>query len=116
MAQAVWMRKSIHRCAPPSTDRPYPIGPLFPGTVLVGFTDGVTHAGRYHGGEFELGFVYQLLQSGTQDAQELADEILHHAIELDKGRPADDMVAAVLAIAPCDRGLGIRRMTVHYPF
>ncbi|MGI6149681.1 MAG: serine/threonine-protein phosphatase [Firmicutes bacterium] len=90
--------------------------PLFPGTVLVGFTDGVTHAGRYHGGEFELGFVYQLLQSGTQDAQELADEILHHAIELDKGRPADDMVAAVLAIAPCDRGLGIRRMTVHYPF
>lgn len=90
--------------------------PLFPGTVLVGFTDGVTHAGRYHGGKFELDFVAGLLQTGVEDVQRLADEILDHAITLDKGRPADDMAAAVLAVLPLDKGLGIRRMAVHYPF
>ena len=83
---------------------------------MVGFTDGVTHAGRYHGGKFELDFVAGLLQTGVEDVQRLADEILDHAITLDKGRPADDMAAAVLAVLPLDKGLGIRRMAVHYPF
>lgn len=102
----------VHRLNRPAVSH----WPLFPGTVLVGFTDGVTHAGRYYGKKFELEFVYQLLENGVGDAQKLADDILDHAISLDNGRPADDMVAAVLAVLPVDKGLGIRRMTVHYPF
>jgi len=89
--------------------------PLFPGTVLVGFTDGVTHAGRYHNNQFELEFVYDLLKHEV-DAQELADRILEHAIGLDKGQPKDDMVVAVMVVSNRDVELGIRRMSVTYPF
>jgi len=102
----------VHRLNRPSISH----WPLFPGTVVVGFTDGVTHAGRYHHKRFDLAFVYQLLEAGVEDVQALADTILDHAVALDGGRPADDMATAVLAVLPRERGLGIRRMTVHYPF
>lgn len=101
----------VHRLNRPSISH----WPLFPGTVLVGFTDGVTHAGRYYNNQFELEFVYDLLKQDL-DAQELADRILDHAISLDKGQPKDDMVVAVLALTNREAELGIRRMSVTYPF
>lgn len=102
----------VHRLNRPSISH----WPLFPGTILVGFTDGVTHAGRYHGNTFALDYIYELLQTGCNDVQALADQILDHAIGLDKGKPVDDMVVAVLAVTEREFELGVRRMTVYYPF
>ncbi len=91
--------------------------PLFPGTVLIGCTDGVTHAGRYGGKErFSFDWVYERFQSSRVDVQLLANDILQYAIELERGKPHDDMVVAVMSVADMDKDLGIRRMTVSYPF
>ena len=85
-------------------------------TVLIGVTDGVTHAGRYGGGPaFSFEWVYDRLNSG-RPVQELADEILGYAISLDGGKPRDDMVVAVLTVTERPNALGIRRMSVSYPF
>lgn len=85
-------------------------------TILIGFTDGVIHAGRY-GGEspFSFDWVYERLNAKTK-VQNLADEILDYAISLDSGRPKDDMVVAVLKVVEKPHRLAIRRMTVNYPF
>ena len=103
----------VHRLIRPAVSRL----PLFPGTVLIGCTDGVTHAGRY-GGEyrFDLEWVYERFQTPIVDVQSLADEILEHAIKVERGKPHDDMVVAVMSVADIDKGLGVRRMTVTYPF
>lgn len=85
-------------------------------TVLIGFTDGVIHAGRYGGGEtFSFEWVYDRLDAGTP-VQDLADEILDYSIYLDGGKPKDDMVVAVLTVVEKPNTLGIRRMSVSYPF
>lgn len=85
-------------------------------TVLIGFTDGVIHAGRYGGGShFSFDWVYDRLGAETP-VQELADEILDYAISLDGGKPHDDMVVAVLTVVEGPSTLGIRRMSVSYPF
>jgi len=85
-------------------------------TILIGFTDGVTQAGRYGGGErFDFNLVYNKMKSGHPNAQALADSILDYAIELDQGKPKDDMVVAVLALFKRQSGLGVRRLSVFYP-
>lgn len=89
---------------------------LVPGTALVGFTDGVVHAGRYGGkAKFDFNLVYKQLV-GSTNVQQLADEILRYAIDLDQGRPRDDMVVAILKVVKQPRDLGIRKMWVSYPF
>lgn len=87
---------------------------LLEGTVLVGFTDGVIHAGRARGASFSLEWACQLL---TKDltARELADTVLEHALDLEEGRPRDDMVVAVLKVAGSENKLGIRRISASYP-
>lgn len=85
-------------------------------TVLVGFTDGVIHAGRYgNKGTFSFDWAYGRLNAKTS-VQGLADEILDFAISLDQGRPQDDMVVAVMKVTTKSHGLAIRRMNVSYPF
>lgn len=89
---------------------------LTEGTVLVGFSDGVIHAGRYgRRGTFSYDLVYDKLNSGLS-TQELADNILNHAIDLEAGKPGDDMVVAVMAVVKRPNVLKIRRMSVSYPF
>lgn len=86
------------------------------GTTLIGFTDGVVHAGRYDQQErFSFDWVYQKLRKGL-GVQELANSILDYAISLEKGKPRDDMVVAVLMVLERENTLGIRRMSVSYPF
>ena len=85
--------------------------------MLIGCTDGVTHAGRYGGrNRFNFDWVYERFQTPIVDVQALADEILEYAIELERGKPHDDMVVAVMSVADIDQVLGVRRMTVSYPF
>jgi len=90
--------------------------PLFPGSTLIGFTDGVTHSGRHSRNPFSMDLISALLEEPVRSPQVLADTILTKAIALDGGKPKDDMVVAVMTISGVDKGLGTRRMTVSYPF
>lgn len=89
---------------------------LVAGTVLVGFTDGVIHAGRYEGKEvFSFDWVFERLNEGLS-VQKLADTILEYAIVLEAGKPRDDMVVVVMTVVDRRDRLGIRRLSVSYPF
>ncbi|NLM41365.1 MAG: serine/threonine-protein phosphatase [Firmicutes bacterium] len=87
---------------------------LAEGTVLMGFTDGVIHAGRSRGEKLSLQRVCRLLTTGLS-AGGLADAVLQYALDLEDGRPRDDMVVAVLKVTGDENKLGIRRISASYP-
>lgn len=90
--------------------------PAYPGTVLVGFTDGVIHSGRFGDNPgFSMDDVFRLVRLDVMDPQALANRLLRMAVDRDQGKPRDDMLVAALAL--CDGGddLGTRQMTVDYP-
>jgi serine phosphatase RsbU (regulator of sigma subunit) len=90
--------------------------PIVPHTWLVVFTDGVLVAGqRYGEGLDMMQFVTDFLNSGERDAHAMADAILERAVELDQGRPSDDISILVIAIVPRVREDNVRRMTVSFP-
>ncbi len=75
--------------------------PLEVGTTALIFTDGVWTAGERHGERFSLAArTSQLIQAGSDQPQFLADSLLQEAMDLDRGRPADDMTLVVLGIRP----------------
>lgn len=90
---------------------------LEPGILAVTFSDGILSAGRRTGSELDLAGwftkIQQFYDSGI-DAEQLAEDILGHALELDQQRPNDDMTVVTLGIndSPAD---GIRRLSVEYP-
>lgn len=88
--------------------------PLAVGAVLMGFTDGVTHAGRYGPRQFSLDWVCHLMAEDLS-ARELAAAVLRYALELDGGKPRDDMVVAVMKVTGTENKLGIRRISATYP-
>lgn len=84
-------------------------------TVLVGFTDGVIHAGRTRGQNmFCFDWVYKQIQRGLS-ARELTSLIMDYALDLEAGKPRDDMVVAVLKVVESENKYGIRRVSVSYP-
>ncbi|HHY15156.1 MAG TPA: SpoIIE family protein phosphatase [Firmicutes bacterium] len=86
------------------------------GLVLMGFTDGVIHAGRYGGRHlFSRAWVYEQLKTAAS-VRQLVDETLDYALELEGGKPKDDMVVAALTVVNSSNELGIRRLSVSYPF
>ncbi len=90
--------------------------PIVPHTWLVVFTDGVLAAGERYGERLDVvQLVTNFLASGEVDAQALADAILERAVELDRGRPSDDISVLVIAIVPRVRDDNVRRMAVSFP-
>lgn len=84
-------------------------------TSIIMYTDGVLHAGdRYGQGLDMCTLLGSLLEDQNPSSQEIADTILAHAIQLDQGRPNDDMSVVVLRVLPFESDL-IRRMTVRLP-
>jgi serine phosphatase RsbU (regulator of sigma subunit) len=89
--------------------------PIELGLGVVIATDGIRSAGRRRGRE-----PVDVLQTchglgANASAQELADAVLKAALELDDGRPGDDMtVAAVVIALPSTEPL-IRRLRFHVP-
>jgi len=85
-------------------------------TWIVAFTDGVLEAGEGSGKKFELANVVAgFVARGEGNAGALADAILSSAIELDQGRPDDDMSAMVLSVVPVHASDAARRLTVRFP-
>jgi hypothetical protein len=53
--------------------------------------------------------------SEEASARSLADALLRRAVELDRGRPGDDISVVVLAVTPRQQPDDVRRMSVRFP-
>jgi serine phosphatase RsbU (regulator of sigma subunit) len=92
--------------------------PIALDTHLVVFTDGLLSAGERYGQPFDLPtFVRDHLQARqpADCAQTLADALLARAVELDQGRPGDDVSVVVLSVVARQAPDAVRRLIVRFP-
>ena len=83
-------------------------------SVLV-YTDGLTHAGDRTGAQMDIGARFLSLLESNDSTQAIADGLLETAMELDQGRPVDDI--SVLVLQVCDWTEDeVRRMSLRLPF
>lgn len=89
--------------------------PLEAQIVTIVYTDGLTYAGNRTDRKMDIvGCVQTLLAEGAIDPQKWAVYLLNRAMELDEGRPSDDISVVVTAIIPRSRD-NIRRMSASMP-
>jgi serine phosphatase RsbU (regulator of sigma subunit) len=89
--------------------------PVEPGLVIVIFTDGLIHAGERVGRPMDICTSLKAMLEGQEPApQAIADALLGEAINLDEGRPSDDISVMVLKVVK-RKGDDVRRMTVRLP-
>ncbi len=90
--------------------------PLEVGTLAIAFTDGLLHAGSVGGskGFDPLPAARALIEAGTMDARLLVDALLGQALELEHGRPRDDI--SVMCISVLEKqGDSTRRLSGRLP-
>jgi serine phosphatase RsbU (regulator of sigma subunit) len=103
----------IHRHTKPViTEIPVEIG-----TRIVVFTDGLRHAGSLSGNNVydPCATVKRMMAQNTSDAQIIADTLLQEAVEMDNGRPKDDISVLVVSVLPNHGENKVRRLAVHLP-
>lgn len=89
--------------------------PLQRGLAAIMFTDGLSQAGERSGRHIDLAaHLRRLADSGPPDPPRWADDLLARALELEDGRPGDDISILVAAILPRP-SQEVRRLTVHMP-
>ena len=89
--------------------------PLEAGISVIMFTDGLVHAGTRYGEAMDfLTCIQALLEDDTPPPQDIADSLLAHAVQLDEGRPVDDISVVVLQVTS-HLGDTVRRMSVRLP-
>lgn len=89
--------------------------PLEPGLTALMYTDGLVHAGSRYGDSMDVVACLEcLMEEEDPTPEQIADELLEHAVKLDHGRPSDDISIAVLRVIPEQKD-EIRRMTVRLP-
>ncbi len=89
--------------------------PVEPGLVIVIYTDGLIHAGERTGRPMDVCTSLQaMLEEQEPSPQDIADTLLAEAVNLDEGRPTDDISVVVLKVLK-RRGDNVRRMTVRLP-
>jgi len=81
---------------------------------VVAYSDGLMHAGGRKGESLQVDLRLAKLLSELKTSQEIADDFLDKALQLDDGRPGDDISVAVLQILP-NQGDQVRRMSVRLP-
>jgi len=90
--------------------------PIVANTWAIVFTDGILDAGRRFGDALDVaGLVSAHVHKDGNSAPALADAVLARAMELDRGRPQDDMSVLVLALLPREQTDDARRLTVRFP-
>lgn len=92
--------------------------PVVPDLHVVVFTDGVLSAGVRYGTSLDVAaFVRDRLAACSADtcARSLADALLARAVELDRGRPSDDITVVVVSIVARQQPDDVRRLSVHFP-
>jgi serine phosphatase RsbU (regulator of sigma subunit) len=98
---------------PVITEIPTEVGPL-----IIAFTDGLRHAGSWHGGTSRFdpeAAARKLLAEGVSDPQEIADRLLQGAVEMDDGRPRDDISVVVVTVGAGPVEDGVRRLSGRLP-
>jgi serine phosphatase RsbU (regulator of sigma subunit) len=89
--------------------------PLAPGLAAIVYTDGLTHAGDRVGTPMDvLEEVRRLAEQRPVDPDDWADRLLQRAVDLDQGRPADDISIVIMAILQ-RAGDDARRLSVRMP-
>jgi serine phosphatase RsbU (regulator of sigma subunit) len=89
--------------------------PIETGLTAVLFTDGLINAGSRYGQTIDIVASLEcLLEEEDPSPQMIADDLLGHAIKLDKDRPGDDISIVVLRVVS-HRGDLVRRMSVRLP-
>jgi serine phosphatase RsbU (regulator of sigma subunit) len=90
--------------------------PIKKGVTVIVFSDGIASAGVRHGSPFDpLAWVRQHA-SDTVLAHDIADGMLASAVELDRGRPNDDMTVIATTITAATVEQPIRTLRVSLPF
>lgn len=89
--------------------------PIEAGLTVIVFTDGLVHAGARIGELMDITTCVQSMLEGEDPTpQEIADSLLLYAMQLDQGRPSDDISVIVIQISS-HKGDFVRRMTVRLP-
>ena len=89
--------------------------PLEPGLTVVLFTDGLIHAGSRSGECLDVKtFLEAHLEEEAAEPQVIADRLLSDALQLDRGRPVDDISVVVIQVTS-QHVDSVRRMTVTLP-
>lgn len=90
--------------------------PLRMGTRAIVYTDGLERAGSWSSPVLDIPrTVAELLEDGERTAQDLADTLLERALDLEEGRPRDDISVLVLYIADRKRENDVRRLRLQVP-
>jgi len=93
--------------------------PLEPGLLVVLYTDGLVHAGSRSGESLDIKtFLQSIIDDEAEEEvspQKIADSLLAHAVQLDQGRPVDDITLVVIQVTS-QKSDSVRRMTVELPF
>ena len=86
---------------------------LEPGLGVVVFTDGLLHAGERTGSGLDVvGSLRDLQQSAAPEPARWAEDLLQRAVELDEGRPSDDITVLVAVILK-RQGDDVRRLSLR---
>ena len=89
--------------------------PVEPGLVIAIYTDGLVHAGERVGRPMDIcTSLKAMLEEQDPSPQAIADALLAEAVNLDEGRPADDISVVVLKVLE-RHGDDVRRMMVRLP-
>jgi serine phosphatase RsbU (regulator of sigma subunit) len=89
--------------------------PLEPGLTVVLFTDGLIHAGSRSGETLDVkAFLDAHIEEEAAEPKVIADRLLSDALQLDRGRPVDDISVVVIQVTS-QRIDSVRRMTVELP-
>ncbi len=92
--------------------------PIAANLHVVFYTDGVLSAGERYGQPIDApAFVRTQLGTCSREtcARSLADALLAHAVELDRGRPADDISVVVVSVVARQQPDDVRRLSVRFP-
>jgi serine phosphatase RsbU (regulator of sigma subunit) len=92
--------------------------PIIPDLHIIVFTDGVLSAGERHGQKLDAAaFTREQFSTcpGENCARTLADSLLNRAVELDRGRPGDDVSVLVISVVARRQPDDVRRLSVRFP-
>jgi serine phosphatase RsbU (regulator of sigma subunit) len=92
--------------------------PIVPDLHVIVFTDGILSAGERFGEHLDpLEFVREKLRAceGVACARKIADGLLARAVEMDRGRPIDDISVVVVSVVARRQVDSVRRMSVRFP-
>ena len=89
---------------------------LTSGLIAIAYSDGLIYAGDRYGQRLDIVSVVQSLINNDDSVSSecIADTLMNNALELDKGRPNDDISIVVLSVID-SMGSEVRKMNVHFP-